>query len=130
MEFIKNKLFSLTLTAFLISGIFLPVHVDAANVDCSKDLSPAGQQLFCAGQSGALQANSNTTNDIINSIANWFMGILGTLLAITILISAIQIISSAGSPNAVKSAKGRLAQAAISLGLLISFRSILALIGI
>jgi len=125
---IKKLTFTLAITFVLaISLLIVPSKANA--LDCSKELSPAGQALFCGG-SNKLATNSDTTNVIINNIANWLMGILGVVLAIVILISAIQIVTSGGSPDAVKSAKGRLAQAAISLGLLISFRAILALIGI
>jgi hypothetical protein len=69
-------------------------------------------------------------NAVINAIVTWLMGILGVVLAIVILVSAVQIVSSGGSPEAIKSAKSRLTQAAVSLGLLISFRAILALLGV
>lgn len=69
-------------------------------------------------------------NALIGFIAGWLVGLIGGILAVVILVSAVQIVSSGGSPEAMKSAKNRLTQAAISLGLLISFRAILALIGV
>ena len=130
MDKIKKMFVRYASLAFILLALFVPTSTRAVAIDCSKDLSPAGQALFCGGSNGKIKANTDTTNLIINNIANWLMGILGAVLAIIILISAIQIVTSGGSPDAVKSAKGRLAQAAISLGLLISFRAILALIGI
>lgn len=73
---------------------------------------------------------SASLNDLINSAATWLVGLIGAILAVVILVSALQIVASGGSPEAMKSAKNRLMQAAISLGLLISFRAILALIGV
>ncbi len=64
-------------------------------------------------------------NAVIGLIANWLIGLIGGILAIVILVSAIQIITSAGAPDRIKSAKERITQAAISLALLISFRVIL-----
>lgn len=64
-------------------------------------------------------------NSVIGLIANWIIGLIGAVLAIVILVSAIQIITSAGAPDRIKSAKERLTQAAISIALLISFRVIL-----
>ncbi len=72
----------------------------------------------------------NALNSVINDIANFLIGMMGLVLAIVIIVSAIQIVTSGGSPEAMKSAKNRLMQAAISLGLLISFRAIIALLGI
>lgn len=69
-------------------------------------------------------------NQVIGDIANFLVGFIGLVLAIVIIVSAIQIVTSGGSPEAMKSAKNRLLQAAISLGLLISFRAIIALFGI
>ena len=69
-------------------------------------------------------------NVVVGLLVNWLMGLLGVVLAIVILASAVQIVSSGGSPEAIKSAKSRLTQAAVSLGLLISFRAILALLGL
>ncbi len=64
-------------------------------------------------------------NAVIGLIANWIIGLIGAVLAIVILVSAIQIITSAGAPDRIKSAKERITQAAISIALLISFRVIL-----
>lgn len=76
------------------------------------------------------RSGPNALNSVINDIANVLIGLMGLILAIVIIVSAIQIITSGGSPEAMKSAKNRLMQAAISLGLLISFRAIIALLGI
>lgn len=98
-------------------------------IDCNDQLSPAGKQIFCGGQS-QLDNNKDVLQTVIDNIVNILVGLIGSILAIVILVSAIQIVTSSGSPDAMKSAKNRLAQAAISLGLLVSFRAILALLGI
>ncbi|MEI8072933.1 MAG: hypothetical protein WCH00_02475 [Candidatus Saccharibacteria bacterium] len=74
--------------------------------------------------------NATDLNGLIILIANWFTGLVGSILAIVILVSAVQVVTSAGNPGSIQSAKRRLGQAALSLGLLISFRSIIALLGI
>ena len=108
-------------TALLTAGVALlsPLRANAINcleLGVLKDLP------------GICEAKD--FNGVINVIVTWLMGILGVVLAIVILVSAVQIVSSGGSPEAIKSAKSRLTQAAVSLGLLISFNAILALLGV
>jgi|GEM_PF-1906832 len=98
----------------------LPLKAAAA-VDCAN----LGVLSALPGICGAADFGA-----VINVIIAWLMGLLGVILAIVILSSAVQIVSSGGSPEAIKSAKSRLTQAAVSLGLLISFRAILALLGV
>ncbi len=98
-------------------------------IDCENQLSPAGQQIFCGG-AAQLDNNKDVLQVVIDNIVNILVGLIGSILAIVILVSAIQIVASSGSPDAMKAAKNRLTQAAISLGLLVSFRAILALLGI
>lgn len=79
---------------------------------------------------GALPANWCQTNDlnvVLGYIITWLIGLIGGVLAIVILVSAIQFITSAGSPDRIKSAKDRLTQAAVSLALLVSFTAIINL---
>lgn len=68
--------------------------------------------------------NAGDLNTVIGYIITYLLGLVGIILAIVILISAIQYITSAGSPDRIKSAKDRLVQAAVSLGFLISFSAI------
>lgn len=129
-----QRLQKITLLIFTIvavsAALLVPMRSLAANnVDCDKQLSPAGKQIFCGNQA-SLNNDENTLNTVINFIATWLVGLIGAVLAVIILVSAVQIVASGGSPEAMKSAKNRLTQAAISLGLLISFRAILALLGI
>ncbi|MDQ5943310.1 MAG: hypothetical protein QG675_78 [Patescibacteria group bacterium] len=93
----------------------------AANAQCGVLNNLPGGVNLC---------NESDLNVVIGNIANFLIGFIGLVLAIVIIVSAIQIIVSAGSPDAMKSAKNRLMQAAISLGLLVSFRAIIALFGI
>lgn len=79
---------------------------------------------------GVNLCNESDLNVVIGNIANFLIGFIGLILAIVIIVSAIEIVTSAGSPDRMKSAKNRLMQAAISIALLISFRAIIALFGI
>lgn len=103
--------------------------VDDKDLNCNTDISDAGKDIFCGG-ANKLEGDSNVLQTVIDNIVNIMVGLIGSILAIVILVSAIQIVASSGSPDAMKSAKNRLTQAAISLGLLVSFRAILALLGI
>lgn len=104
-------------------------YAGSNDLNCNEDLSEAGKELFCGGNS-TVQNDSSSLSKVINTIANWLVGIIGSVLAVVILVSAVQIVTAGGSPEAMKSAKNRLTQAAISLGLLVSFRAIVALIGL
>jgi len=103
--------------------------VDDKDLNCNTEISNAGKDIFCGG-ANKLEGDSNVLQTVIDNIVNIMVGLIGSVLAIVILVSAIQIVASSGSPDAMKSAKNRLTQAAISLGLLVSFRAILALLGI
>lgn len=142
-----NKIKVLAVSILILLAVLAPLHraaaindpggggsnptqaVDDGDVNCNTDISDAGKDIFCGG-SNKLEGDSNVLQTVIDNIVNIMVGLIGSILAIVILVSAIQIVSSAGSPDAMKSAKNRLTQAAISLGLLISFRAILALLGI
>lgn len=103
--------------------------VDDKDLNCNTEVSDAGKDIFCGG-ANKLEGDSNVLQTVIDNIVNIMVGLIGSILAIVILVSAIQIVASSGSPDAMKAAKNRLTQAAISLGLLVSFRAILALLGI
>lgn len=79
---------------------------------------------------GGNLCNESDLNVVVGNIANFLIGFIGLVLAIVIIVSAIEIVTSAGSPERMKSAKNRLMQAAVSIALLISFRAIIALFGI
>jgi len=79
---------------------------------------------------GVNLCNESDLNVVIGNIANFLIGFIFLVLAIVIIVSAIEIVTSAGSPDRMKSAKNRLMQAAISIALLVSFRAIIALFGI
>lgn len=131
MKHTKVLTFILAFVITFVLGTMQIGTVQAASsdtLDCSKDLSSAGKEIFC--NNAGKVSGSNGLNTIIDNIANWLVGIIGFILVIIILISAIQIITSAGNPDAMKGAKNRLAQAAISIGFLVAFRGIIALLGI
>ncbi len=74
--------------------------------------------------------NGITLDSVINLLAGYLVTLIGLILAVVILYCAVEIVTSGGSQDRIKSAKNRLTQAAISLGLLISFRAIIAVFGI
>ncbi len=74
--------------------------------------------------------NTTDLNTFISLVASIIVSLLGLVLTIVILYCAIEIITSGGSSERIKSAKNRLTQAAVSLGLLISFSAIIGLLGI
>lgn len=94
--------------------------------------------IFAAAECGVLNnlpggvnlCNESDLNVVVANIVNFLTGFIGLVLAIVIIVSAIEIVTSAGSPDRMKSAKNRLMQAAVSIALLISFRAIIALFGI
>lgn len=109
-------------------SLLLPYQVRAEDLSCNKDLSPAGKEIFCNGSNKV--GGPDALNTIINNIANWLVGIIGFILVVVILVSAIQIVTAGGNPDAMKGAKNRLTQAAVSIGFLVAFRAIIALLGI
>lgn len=107
-----------------INGTITSPSVTIAG-SCNKLISAAWQNVFCVGSSVNTSAVS-----ITNWITDIIVGLLGIVLVITILVSAIQIITAGASPEALAGAKARLSIAALSLGLLIGLRAILTLIGV
>lgn len=63
-------------------------------------------------------------------ISNWIVGLVGMVIVLMIIVGGVQLVTSAGSPDAVKAAKGRITNAVMSLVVLISMRAILALVSI
>lgn len=95
---------------FSLSAIPLPTHA----LTCG-----ALPQYICQN------ANSDQgIQNLIDFIANWLTGIIGLVVVLIIIISGVQMISSAGNAEAVKSARGRMTNAIIGLLLLIFFRVI------
>lgn len=92
-----------------------------------KYISSAFTRIFCDSGSGDLNSSPVT---LINQIADFLTGLLGIALVVSILVSAIQIITSSASPDLLISAKRRMGNSALALGLLIGLRAILLLIGI
>jgi hypothetical protein len=111
MKNLYKYFLSLTAASFITMLIVSPAHA----LTCG-----ALPQEWC---------NQSDFNVLIGLIVNWIIGLLGLIIAIVILVSAIEIITSAGSPERIKSAKDRIVQAAVSLGLLVSFKVILGLFG-
>lgn len=103
---------------------------DDENVTCAelledKKISTAFSAVFCpSGSSGS------AITVMIGKIADYIVGLIGTIVVIMIIVSGIQMAASAGNPDAITSAKKRLIAALISLALLLSIRVIMALLGV
>ncbi|HSX48357.1 MAG TPA: hypothetical protein VLF41_02560 [Candidatus Nanoarchaeia archaeon] len=69
--------------------------------------------------------NSNPIYALLGFAINWMIGIIVALAVLAIVISGIQYITSQGNPEAVKTAKSRITNAAIGLILLSLTRVIL-----
>lgn len=121
----RTKKILLSIITAVLAIAFINVPAFAADLDCSK-LSDAGKQIFCANQ-GSISGD-NALSVVIGNIVLYLIGIVGIVLTIVILVSAIQYVTSGGSPDRIKSAKDRLVQAAVSLGFLISFNAIFNLL--
>ncbi len=78
----------------------------------------------------AVCGDSDPTKALLNQVITWVLGIAGTVIVIFIVVSGIQMASSAGSPDALKKAKSHLIAAITSLILLVAMGAILALLGI
>ena len=65
---------------------------------------------------------------LVNGIANWLTGLIGLVIVLVIVISGVQMIASAGNPEAIKMARGRITNAIIGLVTLIAMRLIVNII--
>lgn len=108
------------LLSFAIVGI--PTFVSADQCGGITVGTPGLQQLCDSGQ------GSNSTLKLISGTANFIVIIIGSVGVLMIIISGIQMITSAGQPEAIKAAKKRLTTTIISLVVLVSMRVILNLI--
>ena len=120
-----------TMFVFLVgtTAVFLPIQAQADNIipkQLQNNACPAGSELanqdFCTN-------STNRLGSLIDFIANAVFGVIGTVIVIVIVVAGIQMASSSGDPNAIKSAKGRLVAAISSLVLLIAMAAIFNLIG-
>lgn len=117
------KKVGLILTAI---AVLLAVHVTPAHA------IPCGSLWQLPGLGNVCDAG-NTQPDLmslINAIIGWITGIIGAVIVLVIIVSAIQLGASAGNPDAIKTAKNHIFNAVLGLVLLISMYGILRLIGI
>ncbi len=75
-------------------------------------------------------SQSNVVMGYVVGISNWIVGLAGAVIVLMIIVGGVQMVTSAGSPDAVKAAKGRITNAVMSLVVLISMRALLVLISI
>lgn len=90
-----------------------------------KYISTPFLNVFCKGA----DINKDPVS-VVGWVTTILTGVLGLALVITLLISAIQLISAGASPEMAASAKRRISIAALSLGLLVGLQAILTLIGV
>ncbi len=114
---------SLVLPALIV--ILSPSTVLAADTCGDTKVGTPGLGDLCNNATG-----SNGLEKLINGFANWITGILGLIVVLLIIVSGIQMITSAGNAEAVKAARGRLTNAVIGLVTLIAMQLILRLLGI
>lgn len=129
--FSLNRAIKYCIISGLVVGSFIilipkPALAATSTGNC-KFISSAFTRIFCDSGSGNLNSSPVT---LLNQIADFLTGLLGIVLVISILVSAIQIITSSASPDLLISAKRRMGNSALALGLLIGLRAILLLIGI
>lgn len=100
-------------------------EVTCAELLLDKKINSSFATLFCpSGSSGS------AITVMIGKIADYIVGIIGTIMIIMIIVSGIQMAASAGNPDAISAAKKRLVNVIISLALLLSIRAIMALLGV
>ncbi len=75
-------------------------------------------------------SQKNVVMGLVVGISNWIVGLVGLVIVLMIVVGGVQMIASAGSPDAVKAAKSKITNAIMSLVVLISMRAILALVSI
>ena len=121
----RTKKILLSINTAILAAILIYLPAFAEDVDCTK-LSDVGKTIFCKNASTI--PSDGAFNVVIGNIVTYLVGIVGMVLTIVILVSAIQYVTSGGSPDRIKSAKDRLVQAAVSLGFLISFNAIFNLL--
>ena len=73
---------------------------------------------------------SGDLNILIGTIANYLVGLFGSIFLLMMVVAGVQMASAADSPERIKAAKTRLTNAVVGLLLLISMRAIMALLGI
>lgn len=94
-------------------------------------LSPAAARaaLTCNFLPDAL-CNTTDPYAVMSAIANWLVGIFGSVFVLMIVIAGVQMASASDNPDRLKASKKRITNAVVSLVLLISMRAILALLGV
>lgn len=124
----------LALLAILVIAIAV-IPVQKAQADELVPI-PSKVQNPCAQGSELDTATGLCTNtqgtrlqSLITFVANIVFGVVGTVTVIMIIVAGIQMSTSAGNPDAIKSAKNKLVAAITSLVLLVAMAVIFNLIG-
>ena len=118
---------------------FTPGGVDPSQRDANDNnkktigVGSYGFGLICDQAASAEIVNGHKKGliwGLVIGISNWIVGLVGTVIVLMIIVGGVQLITSAGSPDAVKAAKGRITNAVMSLVVLISMKAILVLVSI
>jgi len=136
-RFVQNISFASILGKLLVVAVlFTVVSVTTASALASSckgrnglevTIGTPGLENLCQDSAGNPLGNTPIMS-LVQGIANYIVGIIGAVAVLVIIITGIQLISSAGNPDAIKTAKKRLVTTITSLFILISMRVILNLI--
>ncbi|MCC7288945.1 hypothetical protein IT414_00950 [bacterium] len=118
-ENLKGRILQTLIGALLVAMSGTPAHAaQCGNVT----VGTPGLSAICGA------GGENATIMLINGIANWVTGLIGGVAVLVIIISSIQLITSAGQPDGIKAAKKRIVTSITGLFVLVSMRVILNLI--
>jgi|GEM_PF-4550585 len=116
-------------TGLLLSLVFVP-HlagavdvVDCANLRANNRVSQEFTDRWCK------ENGRNAIEVVVETIGNWLVTILTIFASIIVIIGAIEISASGGSPGAIKDGKKKIAQAVGGVATLWVARLFLDLIG-
>ena len=109
------------------------LYISSFNISSASTCNGSNGKAVDIGTPGldGICASGNSSNPILSLIAgfsNWLVAIIGAVAVLMIIISGIQMIASAGQPEAIKAAKKRLSTTVLSLVVLVSMKVILNLI--
>jgi len=110
---------------------FLPYSASAFECKGKNGLTinvgTPGFESLCQDAAGNAYGNSPIFS-LVQGISNYIVGIIGSVAVLIIIISGIQMVTSAGNPDGIKAGKKRLVTAITSLFVLVAMRVILNLI--
>ncbi len=127
----KKIIFTLSIVALGLALVvlILPTHSKAVDVP-EKDNYCSSTGDFANSEFCKKNTSTDTRlNLLITYIVNIVFAVVGSIVAIVIIVAGIQLATSSGDAAAIKNAKSRLVAAVTSLVLLLSMTAIFNLIG-